>query len=126
MSNTANMSTTNKTVYIVGGPTCTGKSTVAFFMAKRINGEIVNCDSVQLYKYMDIGSAKPSEKHMAAVPHHLYDFVDPRENFTVAQYQKLAESETNVVFAGRLGAYKYYDMAPCIAAALDMAAAELA
>ena len=93
------MSTTNKTVYIVGGPTCTGKSTVAFFLAKRINGEIVNCDSVQLYKYMDIGSAKPSEKHMAAVPHHLYDFVDPRENFTVAQYQKLAEEKIDDILA---------------------------
>lgn len=80
----------NNTVYIIAGQTCTGKSTVAYYLAKRINGEIVNCDSVQIYKYMDIGSAKPDKKQMEQVPHHLYDFVDPRDNFTVAQYQKLA------------------------------------
>ena len=49
-----------KTVYIITGPTATGKSLISFYLAKRIGGEIVNCDSIQLYKYMDIGSAKPS------------------------------------------------------------------
>ena len=50
-----------KTVYIISGPTASGKSLIAYYLAKRIRGEIVNCDSIQLYKYMDIGSAKPSE-----------------------------------------------------------------
>lgn len=80
----------NKKVYIIGGPTAAGKSIVALYLAKRVKGEIVNCDSVQLYKYMDIGSAKPSQKDMKAIPHHLYGFVDPSDDITVAQYQKLA------------------------------------
>ena len=84
------MTTGNRKVYIIGGPTAAGKSVVALYLAKRIQGEIVNCDSVQLYKYMDIGSAKPSQKDMNTVPHHLYGFVDPADDITVAQYQQLA------------------------------------
>lgn len=79
-----------RTVYIISGPTAVGKSLIAYYLAKRVNGEIVNCDSVQLYKYMDIGSAKPDEREMAAVTHHLYSIADPRENMTVAAYQQLA------------------------------------
>ncbi len=81
---------TNKTVYIISGPTAVGKSAIALALARRINGEIVNCDSVQLYKYMDIGSAKPSPEEMKIVPHHLYGIVDPDFNMSVATYQKLA------------------------------------
>ena len=80
----------NKRVYIIAGPTATGKSQVAYYLARRINGEIVNCDSVQLYKYMNIGSAKPSEEMMTYVPHHLFSIVEPDYNMTVATYQKLA------------------------------------
>lgn len=80
----------NRTVYIISGPTAVGKSLIAYYLAKRIRGEIVNCDSVQLYKYMDIGSAKPSEHEMSVVRHHLYSIVDPDYNMTVATYQKLA------------------------------------
>ena len=80
----------SRTVYIISGPTATGKSLIAFYLAKRINGEIVNCDSVQLYKYMDIGSAKPSEHELSVVRHHLYSIVEPDYNMTVATYQKLA------------------------------------
>lgn len=81
-----------KTVYIISGPTAVGKSLIAFYLAKRINGEIINCDSVQLYKYMDIGSAKPSEHEMSVVRHHLYSIVKPDYNMTVATYQKLASA----------------------------------
>lgn len=84
------MTIRDRKVYVIGGPTAAGKSVVALYLAKRIQGEIVNCDSVQLYKYMDIGSAKPSQKDMNAVPHHLYGFVDPADDITVAQYQQLA------------------------------------
>ena len=79
-----------KTIYIITGPTATGKSLISFYLAKRIGGEIVNCDSIQLYKYMDIGSAKPSQEFMARVPHHLYSVVDPDESMTVAKYQEMA------------------------------------
>ena len=80
----------SNTVYIISGPTASGKSLIAYYLAKRIDGEVVNCDSVQLYKYMDIGSAKPSEKAMSEIPHHLYSIEDPSVNMTVADYRKLA------------------------------------
>lgn len=80
----------SKTVYIISGPTATGKSLIAYYLAKRIRGEIVNCDSVQLYRYMDIGSAKPTTKDMQRIPHHLYSIIDPKESMTVAKYQELA------------------------------------
>ena len=93
------MTICNKKVYIIGGPTAAGKSIVALYLAKRVKGEIVNCDSVQLYKYMDIGSAKPSQKDMKAIPHHLYGFVDPSDDITVAQYQKLAFEKIDEILA---------------------------
>lgn len=88
-----------RTVYIISGPTAVGKSLIAYYLAKRVNGEIVNCDSVQLYKYMDIGSAKPDEREMAAIVHHLYSIADPRENMTVAAYQKLAIETINDILS---------------------------
>ena len=80
----------NNTVYIISGPTASGKSIISYYLAKRIDGEIVNCDSIQLYKYMDIGSAKPSDRAMAEVPHHLYSIEDPSQNMTVADFRKIA------------------------------------
>ena len=77
-------------VYIISGPTAVGKSSIATMLAKQIDGEIVNCDSVQIYKYLDIGSAKPTNEEMNKVPHHLYDFQDPRIPLTVAEYQRMA------------------------------------
>ncbi len=77
-------------VYIISGPTAVGKSAVAIELAKRIDGEIVNCDSVQLYRYMDVGSAKPTPEEMQAVPHHLFSIVNPDYDMTAATYQKLA------------------------------------
>lgn len=80
----------NNTIYIIAGPTAVGKSAAAIELAMRIDGEIINCDSVQLYKYMDIGSAKPSEAEMKLVPHHLFGIVEPDYVMTAATYQKLA------------------------------------
>lgn len=82
----------NNTVYIITGPTATGKSLIAYYLAKRINGEIVNCDSIQLYKYMDIGSAKPVLDDMQRVPHHLYSVTTPDDTMTVARYREMALS----------------------------------
>ncbi|MBQ3291744.1 MAG: tRNA (adenosine(37)-N6)-dimethylallyltransferase MiaA [Mogibacterium sp.] len=96
------MTMEKKTVYIISGPTAVGKSLIAFYLAKRINGEIINCDSVQLYKYMDIGSAKPSDHEMSVVKHHLYSIVEPDYNMTVATYQKLANAVIeNVISRGK-------------------------
>lgn len=77
-------------VLVIAGPTAVGKTAFAIEIAKRCGGEIVSCDSMQIYRYMDIGSAKPSREELAAVPHHLIDIVDPGEEFSVARYQKLA------------------------------------
>lgn len=90
-------------VYIITGPTAVGKSQVAIEFAKKVDGEIINCDSVQLYKYMDIGSAKPSEEDFKTVKHHLYGIVDPSYNMTAATYQKLVFAcIDNVISRGKI------------------------
>ena len=79
------------TIIAVAGPTAVGKTKFAIEIANAFNGEVVSCDSMQLYKYMDIGSAKPTPDEMAMAEHHLVDIIDPRDDFSVAQYQKLAK-----------------------------------
>jgi tRNA dimethylallyltransferase len=75
---------------VILGPTASGKTELAVKLAKNFNGEIVNADSRQVYKGMDIGTAKPTKKEMRGVPHHLLDVASPKRKFTVAQYRKLA------------------------------------
>lgn len=87
------------TVYIIAGPTAVGKSSAAISLAKKLDGEIVNCDSVQLYKYMDIGSAKPSDEELKEVPHHLFGIVTPDYVMTAATYQKLAFAVINNILS---------------------------
>ena len=77
-------------VVVIAGPTAVGKTDVAIRVAEVLSGEIVSCDSMQLYKYMDIGSAKPDAQELARVPHHLIGAVDPREPFSVVKYRALA------------------------------------
>ena len=78
-----------KTVFIVG-PTCIGKTKYAIEYALENNGEIVSADSMQIYKYMDIGSAKPSLEERSMVKHYLVDEIDPRDSFSVFDFQKKA------------------------------------
>lgn len=80
-----------KTVIAVVGPTASGKSALAIEIAKRFNGEIICCDSMQIYKEMNIGTAKPSDSEQAEVKHHLFDFADSKESFSCADYIPLAE-----------------------------------
>lgn len=75
---------------VVCGPTATGKTDVGIALARRLGGEIVNADSRQVYRYMDIGTAKPAPAQRAAVPHHLLDVVAPDEQFTLADYLERA------------------------------------
>lgn len=77
-------------VYVIAGPTASGKTKVAIELAKRLNGEIVSCDSMQIYKKMDIGSAKPTRDELKQIKHHLIGVIEPNEMFTVAKYQKMA------------------------------------
>lgn len=76
----------------VVGPTAVGKTELAIDLARKLNGEIISCDSMQIYKGMDIGTAKASESQRALIPHHLIDIVEPDINFTVADYQKLVKN----------------------------------
>jgi tRNA dimethylallyltransferase len=80
----------NRLVAIVG-PTGVGKSRLALDLAQALDGEIVSADSRQVYRYMDIGTAKPTKKELSLVPHHLIDILSPDEDFGLAQYQKLAD-----------------------------------
>ncbi len=77
----------NKLLAIVG-PTAVGKSYIAHSIAKRLNGEIISADSVQVYRGMDIGTAKPTLEERAEIPHHLIDIVDPDAYYTVADFQQ--------------------------------------
>jgi tRNA dimethylallyltransferase len=72
------------------GPTGVGKSRLGIQLAQALNGEIVNADSRQVYRFLDIGTAKPTPQERAIVPHHVLDVVSPNENFSLAQYQQLA------------------------------------
>lgn len=77
---------------VVAGPTASGKTRLAIDIARAADGEIVSADSMQIYKYMDIGTAKPTEAEREECPHHLIDFVLPDADFSVADYTGLAHS----------------------------------
>ena len=79
----------NRLIAIVG-PTGIGKSSMAVHLARLFNGEIVNADSRQVYRHMDIGTAKPGPEELSLVPHHLIGIINPNEDFSLAQYQELA------------------------------------
>ena len=79
------------TVIVIAGPTASGKSRLAVELAKEINGEIISADSMQIYKDMDIGTAKVNEEEMQGIKHHMLDFVSPNERYSVSAYKKQAE-----------------------------------
>lgn len=76
-------------VLAIVGPTASGKTALSLELAKRLNGEIINGDSMQIYRDMTIGTAKILPEEMAGIPHHLLDIKDPEDSFSVAEYQKL-------------------------------------
>ncbi|QCX79551.1 tRNA dimethylallyltransferase [Streptomyces sp. YIM 121038] len=86
-------------VIAVVGPTAAGKSDLGVFLAQRLGGEVVNADSMQLYRGMDIGTAKLTPAERAGVPHHLLDIWDVTEAASVAEYQKLARAEIDRLLA---------------------------
>ena len=83
---------------VVLGPTAVGKSDVALELAAHMNGEIINADSQQVYRQMDIGTAKPSTELRQKIPHHVIDVVDPDEEFNVARYRELADGDLSMIF----------------------------
>ncbi|HPZ60247.1 MAG TPA: tRNA (adenosine(37)-N6)-dimethylallyltransferase MiaA, partial [Bacillota bacterium] len=88
-----------KKIVVILGPTAVGKTKYAIHVAKSLDGEILSADSMQIYKYMDIGSAKPTKEELAMVPHHLVGEVDPSQDWTVADYQREAKGRIEHIFS---------------------------
>lgn len=84
-----------KPLLIIAGPTAVGKTDTSIILANKLKGEIISADSMQIYRYMDIGTAKPTVDEMKGIPHHLIDVVNPDEEFSVAEFQKLAKDKIN-------------------------------
>ena len=77
-------------IICIAGPTASGKTALAVELAKSFNGEVVSCDSMQIYRRMDIGTAKPTREEMQGIPHHMIDICDPEEDFSVSRYCEMA------------------------------------
>ena len=77
-------------IICIAGPTASGKTALAVELAKELDGEVVSCDSMQLYRRMDIGTAKPTREEMQGIPHHMLDVAEPTEDFSVSRYCALA------------------------------------
>ena len=80
------MSTQRKKLLVIAGPTASGKTALSLLLAKQMNGEIVSADSMQIYRGMDVGTAKATPAEQAEVPHHMLDLLDPGENYSVSRY----------------------------------------
>lgn len=77
---------------VVAGPTGSGKSSLAVRLAQRFRGEVINCDSVQVFRHFDLGAAKLTESEQSGIPHHLIDAADPTEHFTAGEYARRARA----------------------------------
>ena len=86
-------------ILVVSGPTASGKTALAVELALAHNGEVVSADSMQIYRRMDIGTAKPTRAEMRGVPHHMLDVADPEEDFSVARYVELAARRVDDILA---------------------------
>ena len=92
-----------KPVVAIAGPTGAGKSELALRVAEEFGGEVVNCDSLQIYRYFDIGTAKLTPAEMRGVPHHLIDILDPDQVFTAGEYARLGREALSAISSrGRL------------------------
>jgi len=77
-------------IICIAGPTASGKTALAVQLAKEFNGEVISCDSMQIYRRMDIGTAKPTVDEMEGIPHHMLDVAEPEEDFSVSKYCEMA------------------------------------
>ena len=100
-------------IYAIVGPTGVGKTLLSVMLAKKLNAEIINCDSMQVYKELNIGVAKIKENEKEGIPHHLFDIVSVKDDFSCYEYQvrgrklidKLLSEEKNIVIVGGTGLY---------------------
>jgi tRNA dimethylallyltransferase len=89
----------DKKIIFIAGPTASGKTKVAVEIAKKFGGEVVSADSMQIYRGLNIGTAKPSKDETGGIPHHLLDFADPRERYSAAAFQKDARRTIGEIFS---------------------------
>lgn len=90
------------TVICIVGPTASGKTSLSIELAKKVDGEIISADSMQIYKELDIGTAKVTEEEMQGIPHHMINIVSPNENFSVADFKKMCyEKIDEIIKRGR-------------------------
>lgn len=87
-----------KPLIILTGPTAVGKTKLSIALAKAVDGEIISADSMQVYRHMDIGSAKITRDEMDGIPHHLIDVLDPKEEFHVAKFQQMAKAAMEKIY----------------------------
>ena len=87
-----------KPFVIIAGPTAVGKTELSIALAKRVHGEIISADSMQVYKYMDIGSAKIKPEEMQGIPHYLVDELDPKTEFHVVKFQEMAHAALDTIY----------------------------
>jgi len=88
-----------KNLICIAGPTASGKTALSIALAKELNGEIVSCDSMQVYKRMDIGTAKPTIEEQEGIPHHMLDVAEPWEDFSVSKYCEMASPIVDDIMA---------------------------
>ena len=86
-------------IICIAGPTASGKTALAVALAKELDGEVVSCDSMQVYKRMDIGTAKPTKEEMQGIVHHMIDVAEPEEDFSVSRYCSLASPIVDDILA---------------------------
>ncbi|GAA0076414.1 tRNA (adenosine(37)-N6)-dimethylallyltransferase MiaA [Clostridium sp. CTA-5] len=90
-------------ILVLGGPTAVGKTELSIKLAEKLNGEIISADSMQIYKQMDIGSAKVTKEEMRDVKHHMIDIISPEQEFSVADFKELGEKSLNeIITKGKL------------------------
>ena len=100
-------------IICIAGPTASGKTALAVELAKELNGEVISCDSMQIYKRMDIGTAKPTAQEMQGIVHHMLDVAEPEEDFSVSRYcdtadpilQDILSRGKTAIIAGGTGLY---------------------
>ena len=103
---------TNK-IICIAGPTASGKTALAVALAKELDAEVISCDSMQIYRYMDIGTAKPTPDEMQGIPHHMLNVADPGEDFSVSKYcdmatpilEEILSKGKTAIIAGGTGLY---------------------
>ena len=93
----------NNKVVVLVGPTASGKTKISVELAKQFNGSIVSADSMQIYRHMDIGTAKPTQAERDGIPHYMMDVISANEDFSVADYVRMADDcVREILSCGRL------------------------